>query len=336
MKTVLVTGGNGHLGYTLVKHLSENGFKVRTTVRNKKDQNKHKHLMLLNNVEIVEADLLSQQSLENSKKKVEGIFHTAAPVLMWSKDPYHEIVLPIFKGTQNVFHAAKKMGIKKIIFTSSCSACGMNSTPEKPLVESDWNLNAKSPLLYSKITAEKWASQFCLENDIQLVNILPPTIIGPNFYKVTPSTLFYKKMLLGELLAIPEGGCHLVDVRDVAQAHLNAFISETAKGRYIVAGEFFKFSDFFLFVKKLKRELKFYHLDAPNWLLQIFRFFDWINHSLTKKSRLLTGEMIRDFTNKYQYVSAEKAIHEIHWKPRPAEQSILDTFLWIQKNHLLS
>lgn len=336
MDTVLVTGGNGHLGYSLVKALSNKGFQVRATIRNLNNYDKTKHLKNLQNVELVEAELLDENSLSSAMKGVSAVFHTAAPILIWSKNPYQDIILPILKGTQNVFHVAKNLGIQKIIYTSSCSACGMNSTPNQPLVESDWNLVSQSPLLRAKINAEKWAWEFSLKNSLKLITIHPPTIIGPNFYRHTPSTLLYQKILQGKLPPIPEGGCHLVDVRDVAEAHLNAFMSKDAEGRYIVAGQFFKISELFQYLKNLNLNLnlKVPSFQLPVWSMHGFQFIDWALHKSTGKPRELTGEIIRDFLNKFQFVSTEKAQRDLNWKPRPTEQTLVDTFQWIQEHFL--
>ena len=54
---VLVTGGTGHVGYTLTKQLLQSGYDVRTTVRDLTNKARNTHLEELN-VEIIEADLL--------------------------------------------------------------------------------------------------------------------------------------------------------------------------------------------------------------------------------------------------------------------------------------
>ena len=57
-KTVMVTGANGHLGYNLCKRLSDKGYKIKAGVRNKNDHTKNKHLLDLENVELVQADIM--------------------------------------------------------------------------------------------------------------------------------------------------------------------------------------------------------------------------------------------------------------------------------------
>lgn len=115
MKSVFVTGGNGHLGFNLVKQLSENGFFVRTSVRNIKDNYNIFHLNKIPNVEIIETDLFNLKALHSAMYGMDAVFHTAAPVTLWSKNLKDEIINPIITGTQNIFKIAKERNIKNIV-----------------------------------------------------------------------------------------------------------------------------------------------------------------------------------------------------------------------------
>jgi dihydroflavonol-4-reductase len=130
---------------------------------------------------------------------------------------------------------------------------------------------------------------------------------------------------------IPEGGCHILDARDLAEAQLLAYETPTAQGRYIVAGQFFKFSEFMKTLKEINPSLKIPRFQIPVWTLHAFRPLDWLNHKITGRSRQLTGELIRDFVGKFQRVSTEKIKRDLSWSPRPAEETIKDTFAWISQ-----
>lgn len=324
---MLVTGGNGHLGYNLVKTLSEAGYRTRTTVR---DLRKAWPLRHLPNVEIVEAELLDAVSIQKAMKAIRIVFHTAAPNRLWSSHPEREIVAPIMDGTKNVLYAAHCNRVEKVIFTSSCSACGLNSSKIAPLNESHWNETATHPLLKSKIEAEKWAWNFSLENNLSLVAILPPLIIGPGFHTFTPSTDIFNKMLSGRFISPPEGGCHMVDVRDVAKAHLRAAINSCANGRYIVAGEFLTWSGLIKLINQIEPDLKIPSYQLPSFSLQWLRLLDFVLHKMIGRPRELTGEFIKDFIHQFQYVSTKRAEMDLDWHPRPIKQSIQDTFWWIR------
>ncbi|WGL60610.1 NAD-dependent epimerase/dehydratase family protein [Pigmentibacter sp. JX0631] len=331
MKKILVTGGNGHLGYNLVKQLSENGFQVKTTVRNINDDEKIKHLKKLSNIEIVEAELLNKESLRYAMKDIDAVIHSASPVLLWSSNVKKEIEDPIILGTQNVLESACENNIKKIVFTSSCSACGMSSSLNNPLTENNWNQSSDFPLLKAKIDAEKWAFWYCNKNNIKLISILPPTIIGPNFSKVTPSLSLYYKIFQKQFFTIPNGGCHIVDVRDVAKAHVNALLFDQAEGRYLVAGEYFDFKELLKRIKKIQVDAKIPNYLPPLWTFYLLNSVDWLSHKVMKKERNLSRKIISNFFGKYQYVSVNKAKQDLKWNPIPADKTIFDTLNWFHK-----
>lgn len=328
MKRILVTGGNGHLGYNLVKQLSADGFHVKATVRNINDNKKTEHLKNFTNVEIVEAELLNKESLRNAMNNIDEVIHSASPVILWSNNVKKEIEEPIIIGTQNVLECASEKNIKKIIFTSSCSACGMSSTQSNPLTENNWNHSSNFPLLKAKIDAEKWAFNFCKNNNIKIVSILPPTIIGPNFFRITPSLSIYHKIFQKKFFTIPNGGCHIVDVRDVAKAHINALKRQHIEGRYIVAGEYFDFKELLNRIKNVQTDAKVPNYLPPVWTFYLMNTFDWLNHKIMKKERLLSRQIISNFFGKYQYVSVRKAKQELNWNPTPSDKTISDTLNW--------
>lgn len=330
MKSVFVTGGNGHLGFNLVKQLSENGFFVRTSVRNIKDNYNIFHLNKIPNVEIIETDLFNLKALHSAMYGMDAVFHTAAPVTLWSKNLKDEIINPIITGTQNIFKIAKERNIKNIVFTSSSSACGMNSSKVQPLTENDWNTFSDFPLLKAKIEAEKWALSFAKQNNIRMVSILPPTIIGPYFYKITPSLNLYHMMYQNKTFSLPHGGCHIVDVRDVANSHIQALLNETAHGRYLIAGEYFHFEELFSKIKNLKldKTIKVPNYLLPMWSIYMLNSLDWLNHKLLHRPRTISLSIIKNFLNKYQHISTERAKNELNWQPRRTDVTLIDTFNW--------
>ena len=212
MKRVLVTGANGHVGNNLVRLLVEKGYTVRASVRNAKDPEKTKHLEPLG-VEIVEADLMKPETLEAAVEGMDGVFQVAAAYVTWSRDPQRDIIDPSVIGGINVLRAAKEAGVKKVVFTSSAAAIGTDASREKPLTEEDWNEDALSPYMIAKTRAEKKAWEFVKDADMKLVTICPTGIIGPGFYRHTPTTQPFELALRGKVPVALPFGFSFVDVR---------------------------------------------------------------------------------------------------------------------------
>ena len=155
-KRVLVTGANGHVGYSLVELLLERGYEVRASVRNKDDEDLTRHLRKLD-VEIVQADLMKMDTLENAMKDMDGLFQVAAVYKTWADNPEKEIIEPSIVGGINALKAAKKMGVEKVIFTSSTAAVGKEALDGGALTEEDWNDGSDQPYAYAKTEAERRA-----------------------------------------------------------------------------------------------------------------------------------------------------------------------------------
>ena len=74
---ILVTGANGHVGQACVRDLLQNGYNVRASVRDIKNAEKTAGLSDLD-IDIVEADLFDQESLDRACDGCESVFQLAA------------------------------------------------------------------------------------------------------------------------------------------------------------------------------------------------------------------------------------------------------------------
>ncbi|MHA2224783.1 MAG: NAD-dependent epimerase/dehydratase family protein [Candidatus Hodarchaeales archaeon] len=318
-KTVLVTGATGHLGFTLVKELMARNYDVRAGVRNSQNTERNNHLLNLG-VEIVDADLMKPETLRKAVEDVDGIFHVAAVFSLSAKDPQKEIIDPSVTGGLNVLKAAKEAGVKRIVWTSSMAAIGMGTTPDKPFTEDDWYHQAKNPYYYAKYKAEWEAWKYAESNNLDLITINPGYIIGPNFYRHTPTTKIFEDILSNSLPMIPPMRFNFVDVRDVALAHILAFEKKEAKGRYICATRILSFKKTLQLLHKMYSKIKVPRFQMSPLLMKIFAIF----------SKQVTREEARISTETCIYTDTTKIQRELGWKPRPVEESLQQTLQWIQ------
>ena len=109
---------------------------------------------------------------------------------------------------------------------------------KKPFTEKDWtNPNSKSASAYvlSKTLAEKAAWEFAGKTDIKLSTINPGLVLGPVLDpRHGTSVELIKRMLSGSMPAAPDFGFNVVDVRDVAAAHIAAFEKPAAIGKRFI------------------------------------------------------------------------------------------------------
>lgn len=333
MKNVLVTGANGHVGNILVRLLVEKGYKVRASVRDPKNKELTKPLESLP-IEIVAADIMKPETLLAATKGMDGVFQVAAAYTTISDNPQRDILDPSIIGGINVLQACKEAGVKKVVFTSSVAAVGSDGKADKPLTEEDWNEKAASPYMIAKTQAEKKAWEFAKRYNLNLVTICPSGVLGPGFYRHTPTTQPFELALRGQLPAVPPFGLGYVDVRDVASAHLLAYENDKANGRYLATDRSLWLMDVLKLAKEVDDRVKLPMFVIPEAVTGIIPLFDWLTNKLTGAPRQISSEMIEDFCGKSQHASNERIKKDLGWKPMDFKQSLKDTIDWTYKTFI--
>ncbi len=254
-KPVLVTGATGYVASWLIKKLLEDGLTVHAAVRNPDNKEKLAHLNAIaekstGSIKYFKSDLLKDDSYAQAMKDCQLVYHTASPFITDVKDPQKELVDPAVKGTQNVLKTANQTSsVKRVVVTSSCvsiytDAIDCQQAPNGILTEEIWNTTASldyQPYAYSKVLAEKKAWEINeQQSQWDLVVINPSFVLGPflNPNSITSESFSILKQI-GDgtmKMGVPKMGVGVVDVRDVADAHIKAGFTSKAKGRYITSG----------------------------------------------------------------------------------------------------
>ncbi|MFC1734292.1 NAD-dependent epimerase/dehydratase family protein [Bacteroidota bacterium] len=255
-KPILVTGASGYIASWIIKKLLEKGFTVRGTVRSLSNKNLYEHLLkmaeeLPGNFIPFEADLLNEESFDEAVKGCEIVIHTASPFYVTRiKDPQKELIAPAFQGTRNVLNSVNKsQSVKKVVHTSSAAAMhGDNAdvllTKNGFFDESHWNETSSAhyqPYPFSKTIAEKEAWKMAAaQNSWQLVVINPSFVLGPSLTNRIDSTSISTILdfLKGKMaMGLPELYMGVVDVRNVADAHIEAAFRDDTVGRHLLSSE---------------------------------------------------------------------------------------------------
>ncbi|KAM0001760.1 putative NAD-dependent epimerase/dehydratase, tetraketide alpha-pyrone reductase 1 [Helianthus debilis subsp. tardiflorus] len=245
--TVCVTGASGFLASWLIKRLLLSGYHVIGTVRDPGNEAKLAHLWNLQGAKerlsLVKAELTEEGSFDNAIMGCAGVFHMASPVLGQITNPREEIINPAVNGTLNVLRSCKKNpSLRRVVLTSSSSAVRVKDKvdPRIPLDESSWSSvelceKLKKWYALSKTMAEKAAWEFCNENGITLVTVMPSFVVGPSLSPTLGSTA---SDILGLLQGETEkfylyGRMGYVHIDDVALGHILVYEHENAEGRYV-------------------------------------------------------------------------------------------------------
>ncbi|CAH8384004.1 unnamed protein product [Eruca vesicaria subsp. sativa] len=246
-KVVCVTGASGYIASWIVKLLLLRGYTVKATVRDPKDQKKTDHLLALDGarerLQLFKANLLEEGSFEQAIDGCVAVFHTASPVKITATDPQAELIEPAVKGTINVLKTCTKMSsVKRVILTSSMATLLSPKFPLGPNVLldettfSDPSVCEKEKQWYilSKTLAESAAWQFAKDNNLDLIVMNPGLVIGP----ILQPTINFSVDVVVDFIkgknTLNRRYHRLVDVRDVALAHVMALETPSANGRYIL------------------------------------------------------------------------------------------------------
>ncbi|XP_076435893.1 uncharacterized protein LOC143275577 [Babylonia areolata] len=240
---VLVTGASGYIATHVIKQLQDGGFKVRGTVRSLADEAKVKHLHDLCpeaafKLELVEADLTKPESWEAAVKGVTYVIHVASPFPTSQPKDENEVIQPAVEGTQSVLKACvAAKTVKRIVLTSSCVAVNWSNTAtDKVHTEEDWSdTETLDAYAKSKTLAEKAAWDFIKElpdeDKIELAVINPAYVMGPVLHGSQCTSMeVIKRLLERSMPACPKLNFAIVDVRDVATAHVKAMTTPEAAG----------------------------------------------------------------------------------------------------------
>lgn len=231
MVTALVTGGTGFVGAHVARTLLEQGHKARILRRASSP------LTALEGLDVERAigDVTDPGSLLNAMAGCDWIFHVAAVADYWRADKAQMYRVNV-EGTRNVLDAAQKAGVRRVILTSSGAAVGLriDGAPADETVAFNQD-PARFPYGHSKFQAEQVALEAAARGQ-EVVILNPAVVIGPgDIHQISGSLII--ELARRHVPALPPGSITLIDVRDVAAAHLTAAQFGRPGERYLLGAE---------------------------------------------------------------------------------------------------
>lgn len=180
-KKILVTGADGFIGSHLTEELVRQGCDVRAFVYYNSfnswgwldDSPKE----IRENLEVFAGDIRDPHGVMQAMEGCDVVFHLAAliaiPYSYHSPDTYVDTNV---KGTLNVLQAARKLGVSKVIHTSTSEVYG---TARFVPISEDHPLQGQSPYSASKIGADQIAMSFYYSFGTPVAIIRPFNTYGP-------------------------------------------------------------------------------------------------------------------------------------------------------------
>ncbi|MCU0326547.1 MAG: NAD-dependent epimerase/dehydratase family protein [Spirosomaceae bacterium] len=328
-KLALVTGANGHLGNNLVRLLIDKGIPVRASVRNIK--NKEPFVGL--DCEIVQADITDKQSLINALQGVDTFYAVGAVFKLWAKDPKKEIYDINIEGTKNTIEAAAQAGVKRIVYVSSIAALNYSSMPTKE--SNGFNPDRRDWYYNSKNDGEKLAFELAQKHKIDIVAVLPSTMIGSIAFEPLSASYNIIKLVLDKAVPVETNiALNWIDVKDVAEGCYLAATRGKNGERYILANEkCLSLKETTQIAQRLFPELKInLPIALPKPLLFVIAWLMELGSKINGKAPLLSIKDIAMFSGLQQNFDISKAKNELGFSPTGATKAVEDAMLYLMQN----
>ena len=323
-----MTGASGHLGNVVCRKLLEQDYLVRAMVHT--DRRSLQGLDAGNErsrtMELVEGDILNLNDVNNLLKGCEAVIHCAG-IISIHGDPDGRVLKTNTEGPHHVVEAAKNAGVKRIIHVSSVHA--VREIPHHlPFNESRPYKTAQDPVYdFSKASGEQIFLKGCADSNTELIILRPSSIVGPFDFK--PSLLgaalldFYHQ----KIPFLPQGGYDFVDVRDVAQAAVNAIHLGKHGEVYNLSGTYYTFKKFARVIQKVTGK-KVPQRVIPYKLLRAILPLVSLYARWTKTLPAITRESIDAVYLGHPQMDHAKAKKDLHFSCRALEESLHDYYSW--------
>lgn len=321
-----VTGATGFLGAHVARVLEQQGADLRLLVRSTSD---------LRNVEGLKADrvtgdLRSPESLEKAMAGCGTVFHVAADYRLWVRDP-EQMYRSNVEGTRAVLEAARKNGVRRVVYTSSVATVGF--TPNGQPADEDSPVSLADMIGHYK-RSKFMAEQVALDagrSGLDVVVVNPSTPIGELDVKPTPTGRIIVDFLKKKFPAYVDTGLNLVDATQCARGHVQALERGKSGQRYILGGEN-------LSLKQILDKLSaITHLPSPKVKVPYFMALltgvvdEVVTGWVLGREPRATIDAVR-IGRKKMFVSSAKAERELGWTIVPVDNALRRAALWFQAN----
>jgi dihydroflavonol-4-reductase len=345
-----VTGATGFLGSHVARVLAEQGAELRLLVRPTSDLRNLDGL----NADRAVGDLRDAASIEKALAGCDVVFHVAADYRLWVRDP-DEMYRSNVEGTRSLLEAARKQGVRRVVYTSSVATMGFISSPATAELRSAGQVRApaftqasaahtstvadeESPVSLADMIGHYKRSKFMAEqvavdaarSGVDVVIVNPTTPIGERDIKPTPTGRIVVDFLKRKFPAYVETGLNLVDATECARGHVQALEKGRSGERYILGGENLTLKQI------LDRLAAITGLPSPTvkvpYIVALAGgvFYEMTGRLLGREPRT-TIDAVR-LSRKMMFVSSAKAERDLGWRKVPVDGALRRSVEWFRAN----
>ena len=323
-----MTGAAGYVGSHVVNQLLRCGYAVRAAIRSERRAQEVLDTVASqgldpHDVDFAVADLSADDGWAAAVAGTRYVLHIASPFPANAPQNDDDIIIPAHQGTLRVLRHARDAGCAKVVLTSSFAAVGYSPKTGDQWSERDWTDPDDDNTAYirSKAIAERAAWDFIAREGggMQLTTLVPVGIFGPTIgTHLSASVKFIQSMLTGELTRVVPQYFGVVDVRDVATAHLQAMTNDDASGERILLVADGPPQSFLSIATILRDSLREAASRVPT-----DEYSEQEVRQLSETVPALRETLTQ--LGKRPEISNAKAMSILGWTPRPVAETICDT-----------
>lgn len=326
---VLVTGGTGFIGSSLLRHLLAANYEVRILARHKKNR----FLIEGLDVEIFDGDITNPEAVDKAVKGCGVVFDLASIYTFypfWEREAKALYKINV-QGTINMLNAALKNRVQRFIHTSTIATIGKR--PDGKPSDETTPLDFENAIHYarSKYLAEREVLNYCRKG-LPAIILNPGIAIGERDYKPTPSGEIIVNFLNRRYPGYFDTTWAVADVDDVARAHISAIDHGRIGERYILCDKkHYTLREVFNLLEKISG-VKAPRIKIPYSFLYPFVYSDELfSYFVFKKRPAMPTEGVK-FCRMSPVCDNSKAIKELDYAATPFEETLSKAVSWYRKN----
>lgn len=327
---ILVTGATGHIGNVLVRRLVERKENVRAFFWRGEDTTPLAGL----DVEQFAGDVLDKRSVLEAMEGVDTVYHLAGIIsIMPGHNP---LVWRVnVEGTRNVLEAAREMGIKRLIYTSSIHA--LRRIPPGRVIDESVGYDPTNP--YGEYDRSKAAASLevlkAAQDGLDAVIVCPTGVIGPYDFRGSEMGEVLRSAACGHPMLYVEGAYDFVDVRDVADGLVAAKDKGKRGESYILGGHKISVRELIAAVRRVTGKA-IAAIKIPLPLAMFAAKIAPLYYRLVRARPRFTPYSLEVLQSNSD-ISHLKATRELGYQSRPIYETIADTVRWFleERYHFL-
>jgi dihydroflavonol-4-reductase len=318
MTTCLVLGATGFIGGQIVRSAAARGWHVRALRRDPQAIGAIGDLA----PDWISGDLADRAALIEAMRGCEVVFHSAAAYPHAARN-IERYVHAAVEQMQNVLSAAREAKIERLIYTSSFTTIGPSGDPQRMADERDGYRPGSSGDAYYEA---KWAMEVeALRSGLPLIAVCPSAVFGPGDVHLSVSEIVVETAK-GRMPFYLDATFGAIDVRDVAEAQVNAVERGRPGERYLLSAHNITLLDGLTLVARAA------HVKPPR-----IKIGQRLLKAIIVIGQSLPGGTIGHLRTMrfWQPLNNAKAVNDLGLTTRPMEDTIRDALTWFRTNRYL-